>query len=152
MNEMAVTYRVGVDIGGTFTDIVLLGSDGTIHTQKVSSNVADYAGFLKFAAADAADNTDGAAADGADNTDGAAADGADNADGADKADAKRGRVTEAIYLKPLKPDDGSRGHEEHEAIKTLAAVSFGPSGSVRTQKVVDTDVCSCCSTDIGFTA
>ena len=26
---MTVTYRVGVDIGGTFTDIVLLGSDGT---------------------------------------------------------------------------------------------------------------------------
>ena len=31
------TYRVGVDVGGTFTDIVLLGSDGTIHTKKVSS-------------------------------------------------------------------------------------------------------------------
>ena len=28
-SAMAVTYRVGVDIGGTFTDIVLLGSDGT---------------------------------------------------------------------------------------------------------------------------
>ena len=38
------------------------------------------------------------------------------------------------------------------AMMGLAAVSFGPSGSVRTQKVVDTDVCSCCSTDIGFTA
>ena len=37
------TYRVGVDIGGTFTDIVLLGSDGTIHTKKVSSSVGDYA-------------------------------------------------------------------------------------------------------------
>ena len=24
------TYRVGVDIGGTFTDIVLLGSDGSL--------------------------------------------------------------------------------------------------------------------------
>ncbi len=37
------TYRVGVDIGGTFTDIVLLGADGTIHTKKISSSVEDYA-------------------------------------------------------------------------------------------------------------
>lgn len=40
---MPVTYRVGVDIGGTFTDIVLVGSDGSIHTRKVSSSVDDYA-------------------------------------------------------------------------------------------------------------
>ncbi len=40
---MTITYRVGVDIGGTFTDIVLLASDGTIHTRKVSSSVDDYA-------------------------------------------------------------------------------------------------------------
>src|SRR6266480_6441519 len=40
---MAVTYRAGVDIGGTFTDIVLLGSDGTIHTKKISSSVDNYA-------------------------------------------------------------------------------------------------------------
>ena len=40
---MTVTYRVGVDIGGTFTDIVLLGSDGTIHTKKISSSVDNYA-------------------------------------------------------------------------------------------------------------
>ncbi len=38
---MAV-YRVGVDIGGTFTDIVLLGSDGKIHTLKIASSVDDY--------------------------------------------------------------------------------------------------------------
>ena len=37
------SYRVGVDVGGTFTDIVLLGSEGTIHTKKVSSSVEDYA-------------------------------------------------------------------------------------------------------------
>jgi N-methylhydantoinase A len=37
------TYRVGVDVGGTFTDIVLLGSDGTIHTKKISSSVENYA-------------------------------------------------------------------------------------------------------------
>jgi N-methylhydantoinase A len=38
-----VQYRVGVDIGGTFTDIVLLGDDGTIHTKKISSSVENYA-------------------------------------------------------------------------------------------------------------
>ncbi len=38
-----ITYRVGVDIGGTFTDIVLLGDDGSIHTKKISSSVDDYA-------------------------------------------------------------------------------------------------------------
>ena len=30
-------FRVGVDIGGTFTDIVFLDSDGEVHTKKVSS-------------------------------------------------------------------------------------------------------------------
>src|SRR3954453_9782355 len=40
---MAIIYRVGVDIGGTFTDIVLLGSDGTIHTKKIASSVENYA-------------------------------------------------------------------------------------------------------------
>ncbi len=37
------SYRVGVDIGGTFTDIVLLGADSTIHTKKISSSVDNYA-------------------------------------------------------------------------------------------------------------
>jgi N-methylhydantoinase A len=40
---MARSYRAGVDIGGTFTDIVLLGDDGARHTKKVSSTVDDYA-------------------------------------------------------------------------------------------------------------
>ena len=40
------TYRVGVDIGGTFTDIVLLGDDGTIHTAKISSSVGNYAAAI----------------------------------------------------------------------------------------------------------
>ncbi len=35
-------YRIGVDIGGTFTDIVLLGMDGSIRTRKVSSTPEDY--------------------------------------------------------------------------------------------------------------
>ena len=38
-----ITWRVGVDIGGTFTDIVLLGSDGSVHTRKISSSVDNYA-------------------------------------------------------------------------------------------------------------
>jgi hypothetical protein len=59
---------------------------------------------------------------------------------------------EAIYLTPLKPDEESaEAHSEHEAIKTLAAVSFGPDGSVKTEKAVDADVCSCCMTDIALT-
>src|SRR5471032_2741654 len=39
----AASYRVGIDIGGTFTDIVLLGADGTLHTKKISSSVGNYA-------------------------------------------------------------------------------------------------------------
>jgi N-methylhydantoinase A len=37
------TFRAGVDIGGTFTDIVLLGDNGSRYTKKVSSTVDDYA-------------------------------------------------------------------------------------------------------------
>jgi N-methylhydantoinase A len=37
------SFRVGVDIGGTFTDIVFLDADGHLHTKKVSSSVDDYA-------------------------------------------------------------------------------------------------------------
>src|SRR6266436_6339422 len=40
---MTARFRVGVDIGGTFTDIVLLDAGGRIHTKKVSSSVDDYA-------------------------------------------------------------------------------------------------------------
>lgn len=35
-------YRVGVDIGGTFTDIVFLGSDGTVQAKKIASTSNDY--------------------------------------------------------------------------------------------------------------
>ncbi|MGE5270171.1 MAG: hydantoinase/oxoprolinase family protein [Thiohalocapsa sp.] len=38
-----MSFRAGVDIGGTFTDIVLLGDDGSRYTKKVSSTVDDYA-------------------------------------------------------------------------------------------------------------
>src|ERR1700716_2617517 len=40
---MARSFRAGVDIGGTFTDIVLLGDRGERYTKKVSSTVNDYA-------------------------------------------------------------------------------------------------------------
>jgi len=43
---MATTFRAGIDIGGTFTDIVLVGSDGSIHTKKVSSSVENYAAAI----------------------------------------------------------------------------------------------------------
>lgn len=36
-------YRAGVDIGGTFTDIVFLDAGGRVRTRKVSSSVEDYA-------------------------------------------------------------------------------------------------------------
>jgi len=35
-------FRVGADIGGTFTDLVLLDQDGTLHTKKVPSTVDAY--------------------------------------------------------------------------------------------------------------
>jgi len=37
------SFRLGVDIGGTFTDVVLLGDDGSVHTKKVLSTPDDYA-------------------------------------------------------------------------------------------------------------
>jgi N-methylhydantoinase A len=37
------SFRVGVDIGGTFTDIVFLGSDGRVRLKKLSSTVENYA-------------------------------------------------------------------------------------------------------------
>src|SRR5215470_7275485 len=36
-------FRVAVDIGGTFTDIVFLDAEGRLHVKKVSSSVEDYA-------------------------------------------------------------------------------------------------------------
>jgi len=36
-------YRLGVDVGGTFTDLVLSGSDGTARACKVLSTTANYA-------------------------------------------------------------------------------------------------------------
>jgi N-methylhydantoinase A len=45
-------WRIGVDIGGTFTDIVAMGPDGEVHTKKVSSNVQDYAKAIAVGLAD----------------------------------------------------------------------------------------------------
>jgi N-methylhydantoinase A len=41
--DVIMAYRLGVDIGGTFTDIVALGDDGTLHRRKVLSTPEDYA-------------------------------------------------------------------------------------------------------------
>ena len=40
---MTRTHRLGIDIGGTFTDVVLLGDDGSVRTKKVLSTPDDYA-------------------------------------------------------------------------------------------------------------
>lgn len=39
---MTSTYRLGVDIGGTFTDIVLLREDGVVFSKKILSTPDDY--------------------------------------------------------------------------------------------------------------
>ena len=38
----AATYRIGIDIGGTFTDLVILRDDGLVETRKVPSTPDDY--------------------------------------------------------------------------------------------------------------
>ena len=42
MTNSQAGFRIGVDIGGTFTDIVALGADGSVLTRKVSSTPEDY--------------------------------------------------------------------------------------------------------------
>lgn len=43
MNSIKKTHRIGIDIGGTFTDIVMIQDDGTVMTQKVPSTPGNYA-------------------------------------------------------------------------------------------------------------
>ena len=43
MSDFRGKYRVGVDIGGTFTDIVLLDDGGNVISKKISSSVENYA-------------------------------------------------------------------------------------------------------------
>ena len=38
-----MSYRLGVDVGGTFTDLVLVSPDGVARTCKVLSTTANYA-------------------------------------------------------------------------------------------------------------
>jgi len=40
--SVAERFRVGVDIGGTFTDVVFLSREGVVHRKKVSSTPGDY--------------------------------------------------------------------------------------------------------------
>lgn len=56
-------FRVGVDIGGTFTDIVFLAPDGRLHTKKVSSSVDDYARAIVEGVQEVFDETELSAAD-----------------------------------------------------------------------------------------
>jgi len=57
------SYRVGVDIGGTFTDIVFMDRDGRIHTKKISSSVDNYARAIAEGVAQVFDERDLKAAD-----------------------------------------------------------------------------------------
>jgi N-methylhydantoinase A/oxoprolinase/acetone carboxylase beta subunit len=56
--------RVGFDIGGTFTDVILFGDDGRITTTKVLSLLdrvgEDIAGLIHKTAQDGTDGADGA--------------------------------------------------------------------------------------------
>lgn len=63
MRQSSGAWRIGVDIGGTFTDIVLLGPDGRLAVRKVSSSVDDYARAIVEGLAIALEETGLTAAD-----------------------------------------------------------------------------------------
>ena len=52
MEHAEARWRLGIDIGGTFTDIVCLDGDGRLLTRKVSSSVDNYARAIVEALAD----------------------------------------------------------------------------------------------------
>ncbi len=56
-------YRLGVDIGGTFTDIVLLGADGALYNKKILSTPDDYSRAIEDGVRDLLQTTGIAAAD-----------------------------------------------------------------------------------------
>ena len=45
-------FSLGIDIGGTFTDIVLLGVDGELYSKKLLSTPADYSVAIEEGVAD----------------------------------------------------------------------------------------------------
>ncbi len=50
-------YRLGVDIGGTFTDIVLLSEDGALHSKKILSTPDDYSRAIEEGVRELLDTT-----------------------------------------------------------------------------------------------
>lgn len=58
--------------------------------------------------------------------------------------------TVAVYLTPLHPDDGTGGHDD--MVKTVGIARFGAGGAEIDRAIVDPDACSCCSTDLAWTA
>ncbi|WP_170134888.1 hydantoinase/oxoprolinase family protein [Acuticoccus kandeliae] len=61
MDILASPCRVGADIGGTFTDLVLLAEDGTIVRRKVASTTDDYSRGIVEGLRDALGETGGEA-------------------------------------------------------------------------------------------
>src|SRR5436189_4864242 len=47
--ECVTTYSIGIDIGGTFTDVVCAGSDGSLRLMKVPTTRADPADAVRQA-------------------------------------------------------------------------------------------------------
>lgn len=60
------------------------------------------------------------------------------------------RGVDAVYLTPLHPDDGTS--DEHAHIKTVGIARFGLDGKELSRQIVDSDACSCCSTDMAETS
>ena len=54
-----MTLRIGIDIGGTFTDLVALGADGRVRTRKIASTPHDYAEGIVAGLADLLGETPG---------------------------------------------------------------------------------------------
>jgi len=59
MTALSSACRVGADIGGTFTDLVLLADDGTIVRRKVASTTEDYSRGIVEGLRDALAEVDG---------------------------------------------------------------------------------------------